>query len=168
MTNPDIRWVQHFSNFQKALARLREAVALPDPSKIVREGMIQRFEYTYELGWKVLKDYLHQAGFGDVRSPRDTIRRAFEQELIADGTAWLLMLDDRNLTSHTYNEETARQVETALRSSWYGLLTALEARLAPEVPTAYPDQPPSAATPTLTAAELATLRAVFAQVPGLE
>lgn len=170
MSDSDTRWVQRFQNFQLALARLTTAVGIAQPSEIERAGLIQFFEYTFELAWKTLKDYLEAEGFApeDVRSPRAAIRQAFAQAVVADGAGWLRMLDDRNRTVHTYDEAAAAQVAHNVATAWLPLLTALHARLLPDVsrPTAPPPLPSPAAEP-LPPAELAELRAVFGQVPGL-
>ena len=72
---------------------------------------------SFELAWKTMKDYLEEQGFIDIKSPRDTIKKAFETELVADGAGWLKALVDRNLTSHTYEEETAIEVDRLIRES---------------------------------------------------
>lgn len=106
----DIRWVQRFESFSRALRVLSEGVDLArerELSDLERQGLIQGFEYTHELAWNVLKDYLtHQGIFGLIGS-RDAVRAAFRNGLIEDGEAWMKMIEARNLTSHTYNSETA-------------------------------------------------------------
>lgn len=101
----ETRWRQRYKNFQRAFQQLTYAVdridSLDDLSK---EGLIQRFEYTLELSWKTLKDYL-EAKEVQVKFPKDVIRQAFQAEIIANGELWLEMLNNRNLFSHTYNEE---------------------------------------------------------------
>jgi len=110
MENPDIRWKQRFSNFRNALENLDMALAIQDPDVVQRAGMVQFFEMCFELSWNVLKDYLEEQGFTDVRSPRAAIKKAFEIGLISDGTVWLKGLEDRNLTSHLYNEQVAKEI----------------------------------------------------------
>jgi nucleotidyltransferase substrate binding protein (TIGR01987 family) len=109
----DIRWLQRFNHFQKAYSQLKEALDLMEQrplSNIEKQGTIQAFEFTYELAWNVLRDYLVWQGAETISGSRDAIREGFKRELISDGHAWLAMLQDRNRTVHTYNEETAQQI----------------------------------------------------------
>ena len=106
----ELRWQQRFQNFSKAFLLLKSTVELEQPSVIERAGMIQFFEMSFELAWKLLKDYQEEEGF-IVKSPREAIKQAFQSELIGDGQVWLAALKDRNLTVHTYQEETAIEVE---------------------------------------------------------
>ena len=100
-------------NFTRALQRLKEAVAefgQDHASDVVRDGVIQRFELTYELAWKTTKEYLELIGIVDRNSPKAVIKEAYAQKLIVDEETWLLMLDDRNMTSHVYKEEMAEEI----------------------------------------------------------
>jgi len=103
-------------NFGNALERLKEAVveyrdnSKPSLNGLLRDGIIQRFEFTYELAWKAAKAYLEEMGITDKTSPRSVIREAYAQLLITDEANWLLMLNDRNLTSHVYSEEIAVEI----------------------------------------------------------
>jgi len=126
MESKDIRWEQRFSNFNKALKKLEEAVKrikkdYPidkegniDEDKflddILKEGLIQRFEYTHELAWNVMKDFLSNAGNTNIFGSKDATREAFASGLIQDGELWMDMIKSRNKTSHTYNEETADDI----------------------------------------------------------
>ena len=125
MQSKDIRWQQRFQNFERALRSLEEALAIAQPDVVHRAGLIQFFEITFELAWKLLKDYLEAQGFVEVKSPRAVLKQAFEVELIAEGHQWLQGLQDRNLTTHTYNEETAVLVENLVRQTYYPLLSQL-------------------------------------------
>jgi len=102
-----VRWKQRFENFERALLLLKEAFE-KDPSEmsdLEKEGVIQRFEYTFELAWKTLKDYLVYSGVVfDQITPRSVIKQAFAAKIIKDGQAWINMLDQRNLMSHTYDK----------------------------------------------------------------
>jgi nucleotidyltransferase substrate binding protein (TIGR01987 family) len=101
----DIRWKQRFQNFQKAFEQFSDAVSRVDTLSVLeKEGMVQRFEYTFELAWKTLKDFL-EAKNVDARYPREVIKKAFQYEIIEDGGIWLEMLEQRNLMAHTYSEE---------------------------------------------------------------
>lgn len=123
----DIRWQQRFQNFDKAFQRLDEAIRIiqNDPeSFIMQAGLIQIYEFTFELSWKTLKDYLETEGF-TVASPRAVLRQAFQSGYIQDGDLWLQALNDRNLTAHTYDEETARGIVNNIRTLYYPLLKEL-------------------------------------------
>lgn len=126
MSTQDIRWKQRFSNYTKALLKLEQAVvkvkedyALDENGKIdeddflddiIKEGVIQRFEYTHELAWNVIKDFLENAGNTNIFGSRDATREAFAAGLIKNGDVWMDMIKSRNKTSHTYNEETADEI----------------------------------------------------------
>jgi nucleotidyltransferase substrate binding protein (TIGR01987 family) len=121
----DIRWKQRYQNFEKSLQYLEQAMKIDKPDIIQRAGLIQFFEMSFELAWNTLKDYLEEQGFIDVNSPRAAIKKAFETGLVADGHTWLKALEDRNLTSHTYDENTANQVAELIKINYYPLLAAL-------------------------------------------
>jgi nucleotidyltransferase substrate binding protein (TIGR01987 family) len=110
-------------NFAKALDRLREAVKeykKLDAGDVIRDGMIQRFEFTYELAWKTTKEYLEDMGLVDRNSPKAVIREASAQKLITNEPVWLLMLNDRKQTSHVYNEEIAVEIAARISNSYIG------------------------------------------------
>jgi nucleotidyltransferase substrate binding protein (TIGR01987 family) len=120
----DIRWKQRFQNFQRSYQLLEDTLQIEKPSDAERAGLIQFFEMTFELAWKMMKDYLEEQGFS-VNSPKEAIKQAFQSEIIADGHAWIDALNDRNLTTHTYQEETAIQVERKIRNDYFPLLQTL-------------------------------------------
>ncbi len=104
--NPDIRWKQRFHNFDRAFVLLREALENGPGvlSLLEKEGVIQRFEYSFELAWKTTKDYLEEGGLVITPlTPRQVLKEAFTAKVIADGQVWIDMLDHRNLLSHTYD-----------------------------------------------------------------
>jgi nucleotidyltransferase substrate binding protein (TIGR01987 family) len=104
----DVRWKQRFENFEKAFFLLKEGMQNnpENLSKLEKEGIIQRFEYTFELAWKTLKDYLQYNGiYLQQVTPRAVIKEAFKSKVISDGRVWITMLEQRNLMAHTYNEE---------------------------------------------------------------
>ncbi len=110
MNSPDIRWKQRFQNYSRALQTLRRGVELAEQrplSELEQQGLIQGFEFTHELAWKVLKDYLEEQGFVDLIGSKNATREAFKNGLIVEGQVWMDMIKARNLTSHTYNEEVA-------------------------------------------------------------
>ncbi len=127
--NKDIRWEQRFANYRKALARLQKFIDKGELSELEEQGLIKAFEYTYELAWNTIKDFLEYKGQTDIYGSRDAIRKAFELGLIDDGENWMDMLKSRNKTSHTYNEETAREICQAVVKVYYSLLKQLKAKL---------------------------------------
>lgn len=138
MNTIDVRWQQRFHNFSKALKQLDEAMQLMqqrDLSKLEKQGVIQGFEYCYELGWNSLKDFLVWQGIDGIVGARDTIREAFSKGLVSDGHGWMQMLTDRNRTSHTYNEETAEAILSNIQKQHHPLLKTLEKTLSERVVT---------------------------------
>ena len=125
----NIRWQQRFGNFRKALAQLKKFIDKGDLNELEEQGLIQAFEYTYELGWNVLKDFLLYQGQTEIYGSRDAIRRAFQLGLITDGEGWMDMYKSRTKTSHTYNKETAREIATAVTSSYYRLFVSLNEKM---------------------------------------
>lgn len=122
--NNDIRWKQRFENFKKATNQLTEFIEKKELNKFEVQGLIQCFEYTFELAWKTMKDYLEQEGF-DVKSPRKTIQTAFQIQLITDGHAWIDALEKRNLMAHTYDEGKAMEAEELIRKKYYKVIKKL-------------------------------------------
>ncbi|MCB0193639.1 MAG: nucleotidyltransferase substrate binding protein [Anaerolineae bacterium] len=125
----DIRWEQRFSNYQKALAQLQKFIDKGDLSELEEQGLIKAFEYTYELAWKTLKDFLEYRGQTDIYGSRDAFRKAFSLDLISEGENWMDMLVSRNKTSHTYNEETAKEIAQAIVNVYHPLFVQLQAKL---------------------------------------
>ena len=117
----DIRWIQRFSNFERAFLLLQSALKIEHPSIVERAGLIQFFEMAFELSWKLLKDYQEIEGF-IVKTPREAIKQAFQSGLISNGHEWIDALQDRNLTAYTYNENTAIAVEAKIRDKYFQLL----------------------------------------------
>lgn len=118
----DIRWKQRFNNYLKALQTLDEASALAQTralSKLEQQGLIQSFEFTHELAWNVFKDYLADKGISGLIGSKDATRSAFKNGLIAEGDDWMAMIADRNLTSHTYDQETAQAIATHILEQYY-------------------------------------------------
>lgn len=87
--------------------------------EIIKEGLLQRFEYTHELAWNVMKDYATFQGNTDVGGSRDATREAFQLKLVSDGKVWMEMIGSRNKTSHTYNEETADEIYSKIMNEYY-------------------------------------------------
>lgn len=123
----DVRWKQRFQNFDKAFKRLADAILIirKDPDNVLLQaGLIQTYEFAFELAWKTLKDYLEMEGF-TVPSPRATLRQAFQCGYIQQGDVWLKALNDRNLTAHTYDDEVAKEVIADIQQTYYFLLKDL-------------------------------------------
>jgi nucleotidyltransferase substrate binding protein (TIGR01987 family) len=113
MADADIRWRQRFDNFQRALLVLERGVQLArtrELSELEQQGLIQGFEFTHELAWNLLKDYLQHQGITGIIGSRDATRLAFQNGLIHDGDTWMAMIKARNQSSHTYNLEQAQQI----------------------------------------------------------
>jgi nucleotidyltransferase substrate binding protein (TIGR01987 family) len=118
----DIRWKQRFNNYIKAFQTLVEAVELSEQrplSKLEQQGLIQSFEFTHELAWNVLKDYLEDKGFSNLLGSKDATRTAFKSGLIEEGDDWMDMINSRNQTSHTYNPELAEEVADDILERFY-------------------------------------------------
>lgn len=119
---PDVRWKQRFNNYCMAFQTLVEAVELTrtrDLSKLEEQGLIQSFEFTHELAWNVLKDYLEDKGIVGLIGSKDATRNAFKNGLLEDGDAWMKMIEDRNKTTHTYNPAVARAVVKNILEQFY-------------------------------------------------
>lgn len=126
--NQDIRWKQRLSNFKKATTQLTEFIEKDSLNKFEVQGLIQCFEYTFELAWKTMKDYLEFEGY-EVKSPRAAIQTAFQIELLTDGHIWIDALEKRNLMAHTYDEEVAKQAEQLIKTSYYPVIKELLGKL---------------------------------------
>ena len=124
MINKEIRWKQRFQNFTKALYQLEEGVSIHNPSELEKQGVIQRFEFTFELSWKVIKDYLESKGL-DIQFPRDVIKNAYQTNIIQYGQEWITMLEKRNLLSHTYDERVAEEAYSNICAKYYILIKDL-------------------------------------------
>jgi nucleotidyltransferase substrate binding protein (TIGR01987 family) len=117
--NIDIRWKQRFKSFEKAFNQLKNAVTrLQTLSDLEKEGMIQRFEYTFELAWKTLKDYLEEKNV-DAKFPREVIKQSFKYEIINNGDTWLEMLEQRNLMAHTYEEKIFKNMVNKISKEYF-------------------------------------------------
>ena len=145
MSDQDIRWQQRFSNFVKAYSKLDQAVqkiqeeypikedgTIEEDSfldDIIKEGLIQRFEYTHELAWNVLKDFLENAGNNNIFGSKDATREAFAAGLISNGEVWMDMIKSRNKTSHTYNQETADDIFMKIVNHYHQEFNLLKNRM---------------------------------------
>jgi nucleotidyltransferase substrate binding protein (TIGR01987 family) len=107
MENQDIRWKQRFQNFENAFLRFQEAVEnhKNTTDDLIKSGIIQRFEFTHELSWKVMKDFLIYEGIQNIIGSRSAVREALNKDLITDGEVWMEMIETRNTTVHGYDED---------------------------------------------------------------
>ncbi|WP_341881964.1 nucleotidyltransferase substrate binding protein [Synechococcus sp. UW140] len=134
MTNRDVRWLQRLENYCRALAALQRAIAIANQralSELEEQGLIQAFEFTHELSWLLLKDYLADQGVSGISGSRDAVREAMVRELLPVGTeeTWMAMIRSRNLTSHTYNPELAHEIASLIQQTYIFALTALQREL---------------------------------------
>jgi nucleotidyltransferase substrate binding protein (TIGR01987 family) len=114
---PDIRWRQRFQSFRKAFAQLSAAADLAKQrklSELEQQGLIQAFEFTHELAWNILKDFLESRGATNLYGSKDATRDAFARGLIGNGDEWMAMIQGRNRSSHTYNQKTADELSSAI------------------------------------------------------
>ena len=135
--NQDIRWQQRFTNYKKVLVQLQSAVELSEQralSNLEKQGVIQAFEFTHELGWNVLKDYLQDQGDQNIKGSKDATREAFKVELIADGEQWMAMMQSRNVSSHAYDEHTAEQLVSAIIKQYFPLFVVLQTEMEKYLP----------------------------------
>ncbi|MGO5064703.1 nucleotidyltransferase substrate binding protein [Clostridium sp. FAM 1755] len=116
------RLEERLEDFKKAFKKLKESIELKVENDIVIDGVIQRFEFTFEQSWKLMKLYLEYEGIEEAKSPRSTIRAAFKYGIIEDGDAWINMMIDRNKTSHVYDENTAIEIYNSIKSNHVNLL----------------------------------------------
>ena len=147
MSEQDIRWQQRLSNYNKALNKLEKAVhyiehnffnETPPEEKqasalilndLIKQGLIQSFEYTHELAWNVMKDYAVYQGNAEIRGSRDAAREAFAMGIISDGEVWMEMIKSRNKTTHTYNEETAKEIFSKIVEHYLPALIAFHNKM---------------------------------------
>jgi nucleotidyltransferase substrate binding protein (TIGR01987 family) len=131
--NEDIRWRQRFQNFRKAFVQLSAGCDLAQQrtlSNLEQQGLIQAFEFTHELAWNTLKDFLEHHGAIGIYGSKDATREAFAKGLIEDGELWMAMIQSRNQTTHTYDEATANEIATAITSSYGPAFKKFETRFA--------------------------------------
>lgn len=128
----DIRWEQRFSNFNKAFKKLEEAILFSkkdELSELEMEGLIQRFEYTYELAWKTLQDYLKSSGYEGIFGPSQVLNQALQIGLIENPEAWRRLKKSRELTSHTYNSQMAKEISSSIIKEYNELFQFLQKQL---------------------------------------
>lgn len=130
----DVRWIQRYKHFIQAFDQLDHAVKLAGQrplSELEEQGLIQAFEYTHELAWNTLKDFLENMGVQPLYGSKDTTREAFKRGLIEDGEVWMDMIRSRNMTSHTYNRKIAQTIAKTIREAYCAALRRLIEKLEP-------------------------------------
>lgn len=125
----DIRWQQRFDNYSKALRQLTRFIEKGELNEFELQGLIQCFEYTYELAWNTMKDLFESQGESGIMGSREAIRLAFRRGLIEDGETWMEMIKGRALTSHTYNEDVADKVALSIKNLYYKAFVSLHRKL---------------------------------------
>lgn len=130
--NKDIRWQQRFNNFKKALKTIESAVALADQRDLTdleKQGLIQGFEFTHELFWNTVKDFIEERGNQNIFGSKDATRQAFEYGLISNGEEWMNMINSRNLSSHTYQEQIASEIVKDIIQVYFDLFKGFEGKM---------------------------------------
>jgi nucleotidyltransferase substrate binding protein (TIGR01987 family) len=129
----DVRWRQRFQNFKKVFSQLSGAAALAQQrplSDLEQQGLIQAFEFTHELAWNTLKDFLQERGAANLFGSKDATRQAFAAGLIENGEIWMAMIGSRNRTTHTYDQTTADEIARAITTSYLAEFGKFQKRLA--------------------------------------
>jgi nucleotidyltransferase substrate binding protein (TIGR01987 family) len=133
MNYQDARWLQRLKNYQKAFAALSRVMKLTserDLNEAESQGLIKAFEFTFELAWNVMKDYLEYMGITGVVGSKGAVRQAFQNGIVAEGQVWIDMIDDRNLSSHSYDEATADKLIQRIKNTYYGCFDAFAEKMA--------------------------------------
>lgn len=128
----DVRWKQRFENFEKSFKLLEKYSNEPISTELERAGIIHFFETTFELAWKVIKDYLEAEGYA-AKSQRESIKQAFQVEIIEDGHLWMDALSKRNLSAHTYDQELAENLVKEIQEKFQPLLRKLYEKFLKEI-----------------------------------
>ena len=135
----DIRWIQRLNNWTRALAQLSKFMEREELDELQEQGLIQSFECNHELAWKTQKDFLEDRGVEDLYGSKDVARAAFNLGLITNSQAWMTMIKDRNLTSHTYNEAVTREIVAHIVDEYYEEFQILHRKLTELAGKAYND-----------------------------
>lgn len=129
MKSHDIRWIQRFSNYCKAVEQLTKFIQKEPLNELELQGLVQSFEYNYELAWNTIKDYFEEQGETEIHGSRDAIRLAFKRGIIEEGEIWMEMIKSRALTSHTYNEDTVIEITSKIKNIYYNEFLKLKNKL---------------------------------------
>jgi nucleotidyltransferase substrate binding protein (TIGR01987 family) len=127
MMDQEIKWKQRFQTYDKAVKQLNEFIEKGGMTTVEIQSLINSFEYTFELAWKTMKDYLAESGF-DVKSPREAVQVAFSSHLIEEGQMWVDALNKRNLMVHTYTEAAVEEAKHLIVDCYYTMLSQLRDR----------------------------------------
>lgn len=119
MNAQDSRWIQRLTHFSKALRQLTKFVEKGNLSELEEQGLIQSFEYNYELAWNMLKDYFEAQGDTNINGSRDAFRLAFKRDLLQDGEIWMEMVQSRTMTTHTYNKDIADEIAANIVNRYF-------------------------------------------------
>ena len=142
MSKQDIRWIQRYNHFAQAFKQLEKAVELSRQrplTELEEQGMIQAFEYTHEMAWNVLKDFLEEKqGLRNLYGSKDSTREAFKRGLLENGEVWMDMIKSRNLSSHTYNSDIASSIALAIVEDYHAEFKQLLETLKPLTETEQP------------------------------
>ncbi len=128
----DIRWKQRFANYRRAFRQLSDAVSLAAERSLTpleQQGLIKAFEFTHELAWNVMKDYFEYQGNTAITGSRDAIREAFRRGLVTDGETWMETIKSRNRSSHTDDENTAKQLIEIIGMRYITLFDDFQTRM---------------------------------------
>ena len=129
MDNQDIRWKQRFNNYEKALLMLKNFIEVDKLNIREEQGLIQCFEYTYELAWNVMKDYFEFQAEEGINGSRDAIKLSFKRNLITNGEGWMDMIKSRIKSSHTYNNEIADEILEKILNQYFDLFIEFEQKM---------------------------------------
>ena len=129
MTDPDIRWIQRLNHYSQTLDQLSKFIQKGELNDLEKQGLIQAFEYTYELAWNVMKDYFESQGETNLYGSRDVFRLAFKRGLIQEGDIWMDMIKSRALTSHTYNQTLAEEIVNKIVKQYFGEFVTLRTKM---------------------------------------
>ena len=126
--NNEIRWQQRFQNFENAFNTLTRIInryeSTPD-DEVVKMALVQAFEFSYELAWNCMKDFLENEGFTEVKNSKQAIRTAFQAELILDAEGWMTAIQKRNLASHSYNDIILMETVEYIKDEFYPIVSKL-------------------------------------------
>jgi len=129
MTSQDIRWIQRLNHYEQALDQLTKFIQKGALNELEQQGLIQSFEYTYELAWNTMKDYFQALGETDLYGSRDVLRLAFKRGLLEEGEIWMDMLKSRTLTSHTYDQNLAEEIAAKIAQSYFSEFVTLRTKM---------------------------------------
>lgn len=130
MNDIDARWQQRLSNYRRALSQLQKFIDQGTLNELEQQGLIKAFEFTHELAWNVMKDYLQYQGNTAIHGSRDATREAIQLGLLEDGDIWMGMIKSRNQSAHTYNKETADEISRLILTNYFSLFKAFEQKMA--------------------------------------